>query len=177
MTRTILAVLLLTAGVSESAHAQTRPMPSYQDDESYGQPTASDDNANSRDARQDSGYPRGFGDPKLRGADRQDDYPGYADVPPPSGQTGEDSAHRADRRRTAELNRRAQTQHTAAAAGQPRSDYGQQSAQYRAELADHARAMQDYGEERARYAQRIAHWRARADACEAGNLDACQGAE
>ena len=176
MTRTILAALLLFSGVAATAHAQSRPMPSYQDDESYGQPTASDDNASSRDARRDSGYPAGYGDPKLRSSNRQDGYGGYADVPP-ADPGGEDAAHRADRLRTADLNRRAGARPRPAGDGQSRSAYNQQNAQYRAELADHARAMRDYSEERARYAERIADWRARANACEAGNVDACQGPE
>jgi hypothetical protein len=174
VTRTILAALLATAGLCGVAQAQSRPMPTYQDDESYGQPTASDDNASSRDARHDAGYPRGYGDPPTVGHDgRQNDYPGYADAP----QGSDDEAHRADRRRTAELNQRAAARPRPAVSAQTRSDYSEQSAQYRAELADHARAMQDYNDERARYAERIAHWRARADACEAGDPAACNGPE
>ena len=176
MTRTILAALLLAASGAGAAHAQTRQMPAYQDDESYGRPTASDDNANSRDARRETGFPAGYGDPKLRNTDRQDGYAGYNDVPP--GYGGEDAAHRADRLRTADLNRRAGTARPKPVGdSQGRNAYDRQSAQYRAELADHARAMQDYSQERARYADRIASWRARANACEAGNVEACQGPE
>lgn len=173
MTRTILAVLF-AASIAAAAHAQTRPMPSYQDDESYGQPTASDDNANSRDARRDAGYPSGYGDPRIGGAEQQNSYAGYDDVPPAP---REDAAHRADRLRTADLNRRATARRNDTSAPQARGDYAQQSAQYRAQLADHAHAMQDYSNDRARYAERIARWRERASACEAGNIDACQGPE
>jgi hypothetical protein len=148
-------------------------MPAYQDDESYGQPTASDDRADSRDARREAGYPGNYGDPKPRGADRQDDHADDADVPP-SGYSSEDAAHRADRLRTAELNHRANTRPADTASPDARSAYARQSAQYRAELADHARAVQDYSDDRARYADRIARWRARANACEAGDIEACQ---
>jgi hypothetical protein len=177
VTRTILAVLLLASGVAGVAHAQTRPMPAYQDDESYGQPTVSDDQANSRDARRDAGYPAGYGDPKPRGADRQDSYSGYADVPPATGDGGEDAAHRADRLRTAELNHRANARPSGTTSSDSRGAYARQSAQYRAELADHARALRTYDDDRARYADRIARWRAQANACEAGNLEACQRQE
>ena len=178
VTRTILAALLATAGVCGTAHAQSRPMPSYQDDETYGRPTPSDDTANSHDARADEDYPRNYGNPPVRQSNARqsaptDDYGGY-DTPPPPSSRAEDAAHRADRLRTAELNHRAATRPA------PRSGnatYDRQSAQYRAELADHERAMQNYGDERARYAERIARWRERANACEAGDAGACQGPE
>lgn len=182
MIRTFLVALLAAASLGGAAHgqAQQRPMPSYQDDESYGQPTPSDDNANSRDARQDEGYPRNYGNPPIRqpGSGRQDTpsddgYGGYDALQPPADRH-EDASHQADRRRTTELNQRAYAHPNA---GGSQSDYAQQSAQYRAELDDHAHAMQDYQAARARYAERIARWRARADACEAGHLDACEGPE
>jgi len=179
--RTFLVALLAASTLGGTAHgqAQQRPMPSYQDDESYGQPTPSDDNANSRDARSDEGYPRGYGNPPIRqgnghgGASSDDTYSGY-DAPPPPADRHQDAAHQADRRRTTELNQRAYAHPNA---GGSQNDYAQQSAQYRAELDDHAHAMQDYQAARVRYAQRIARWRARADACEAGHLDACGGPE
>ena len=172
MTRLLLAALLVTASEGGVAHAQSRPMPSYQDDEKWAAPTASDDNANSRDARRDEGYPSNYGDPPTRRPSRQSGDSGYNVAPPPF--DGEDAAHRADRQRTAELNHRA---NTPPAANGGRTDYAQQSAQYRAELDDHAHAMQDYHAAQARYAERIARWRARADACEGGDLDACNAPE
>lgn len=94
----------------------------------------------------------------------------------------DDAAHRADRAYTANLNQRRWPGYnappspprsgSAAAAG-----YTQESQAYRAQLADHQRAMQDYRDDQARYADRIARWRARADACERGNPDACNGPE
>lgn len=181
MPRLLLAALIVTAGLGGAAHAQSqsRPMPSYQDDENWSSPTPSDDNANSRDARRDDGYAPGYGDPQTprRRAHSNEDDDGYAGEPP----AGEDAAHRADRLRTADLNHRAYAR-PQSADGRPRSradagqaDYAQQSAQYRAELDDHAHAVQDYRAEQARYAERIARWRARANACEAGDLDACDG--
>ena len=93
--------------------------------------------------------------------------------------SGAGAAHAQTRpMRTADLNRRAGTARPKPIGdSQGRNAYDRQSAQYRAELADHARAMQDYSQERARYADRIASWRARANACEAGNVEACQGPE
>ena len=120
------------------------------------------------------------GNPPIRqpGSGRQDTpsddgYGGYDALQPPADRH-EDASHQADRRRTTELNQRAYAHPNA---GGSQSDYAQQSAQYRAELDDHAHAMQDYQAARARYAERIARWRARADACEAGHLDACEGPE
>ena len=175
MTRLLLAALLSASTIAGAAQAQSasRPMPAYQDDDRYASPTASDDNAASRDARRDAGYPSGYGDPKtVPRDDRQDGYAGYNDVPPP-----EDAAHRADRLRTAELNHRAYARPSDPGTSRSGGDYARQSAQYRAELADHQRALQDYSDERARYADRIARWRARANACEAGDVDACQAPE
>ena len=175
MTRWLFVALLAIPWLAGAAQAQPRPMPAYQDDESYAPPSASDDNASSRDARGEAGYPRNYGDPSIKQRDRQQDpYAGYNDVPPPA---GEDAAHRADRLRTADLNHRANARPTTGSGSQSDNGYARQSAQYRAELADHARALQDYGDERARYADRVARWRARANACEAGNVDACGGAE
>ncbi len=180
MIRSFLLVLLAAGAMGSAALAQSqpRPMPAYQDDESYGQPTPSDDNASSHDARAESGYPRDFGNPRTKQSnDRSDAAPsdpfdGYP--PPPTADRAEDAAHRADRRRTSELNQRARAHPKPSNGG---DDYARQSAQYRAELDEHARAMQNYHDANARYAERIARWRARADACEAGQTDACEGPE
>lgn len=43
--------------------------------------------------------------------------------------------------------------------------------------ADRRQVMRDARYARSHYAERIARWRARADACEAGDLRACQGPE
>lgn len=100
----------------------------------------------------------------------------------------DDAAHRADRAYTAKLNQRRWPGYNATPVAPPSSRqsgrptardqaYAQDSQAYRAELAAHQRAMQSYRQDQAGYADRVARWRARADACEGGNLDACNGPE
>ena len=90
-----------------------------------------------------------------------------------------DAAHRADRAYTASLNQRSWPGRNANPHGtsDAANAYSAEHARYQAELADHARAMRNYQAEQARYADRIARWRARADACEHGDPDACEGPE
>lgn len=166
----LLAMLLGATGLAGSAAQAQYAAPSYPPEEQtpsyqYDQsPYAGgySDSYSSTDARQD-----------------QQDYPApppgqYRQAPPPSAYRGappydgEDAAHIADRNRTAELNR------SHAQAG---GSYADQQALYRQQLDQHRQAMQDYRYARARYADRIAEWRARADACESGNIDACEGPE
>ncbi len=73
---------------------------------------------------------------------------------PASAQDGEDAAHRADRERTQALNGRSWNGYSPATV-RPR---------------DH----DDYARARAAYRQRLAAWRARVAACEAGRYDACE---
>lgn len=76
-----------------------------------------------------------------------------------SAQGVEDEAHRLDRLRTEQLNRRA------AAAVARRDDPGA--------ARDNADAQRDYAKARAAYQRRLAEWRARVDACNHGAYEAC----
>jgi hypothetical protein len=178
VTRSFYVALIATAALTGMAHAQSgRPMPSYDD----GEPPQAGgyyDSYGSADAR---------GDEDDRAARESEDHSQFAPVrtsqwqtPRPYARadqvdegTPNDAAHRADRAYTAQLNRNANTR-SARSSGTRSNAYGREQAQYQAELADHDRAMADYRYARQRYAQRIANWRARADACEAGNIDACE---
>ncbi|WP_019832276.1 hypothetical protein [Sphingomonas sp. PR090111-T3T-6A] len=167
MTRTLFVALIATAALSGAAHAQSgRPMPSYDD----GEPPQAGgyyDSYGTADAREDAD----------RGASSHWVTPKpYARADQVDEGTPNDAAHRADRAYTAQLNRNANTR-PARSPGTRSSAYSREQAQYQAELAAHDRAMDDYRYARQRYAQRIANWRARADACEAGNIDACDGPE
>jgi hypothetical protein len=77
-----------------------------------------------------------------------------------------DGAHRADRARTATLNRRPWRGYNGspsnAASG---GSYGAEHARYQAELAAHAQDMQRYQADQADYQQRMANWRRQSDAC------------
>jgi hypothetical protein len=83
-----------------------------------------------------------------------------------------DAAHRADRARTADLNRRPRHGYNAATSGEPNS-YAAEHAQYQAELAAHARDMQRYQDDQAAYRQRLAGWHERTAACRGGDAYAC----
>jgi hypothetical protein len=156
--RTLLATLLAgttLSGGAAQAQSQTAPpartMPSYDDGEARD-PQGYYDREDSSDARRD--------DPRAAQSD-------YRQAPSPSGP--DDAAHRADRARTAELNQNHYRR--------PDSNdgYAEQQAEYREQLAQHEQDVRTYQYSRSRYAARIAEWRARADACEAGNIDACEG--
>jgi hypothetical protein len=176
VTRSFYVALIATAALAGAAHAQSgRPMPSYDDGEppqaggyydSYGSADARDDE-DDRAARE-SDAPSRSG--PARASQWQTPRP-YARADQVDEGTPNDAAHRADRAYTAQLNRNANTR---SARNSGSSAYGREQAQYQAELADHDRALADYRYARQRYAQRIANWRARADACEAGNIDACE---
>jgi hypothetical protein len=165
VTRTLFVALIATAALSGAAHAQSgRPMPSYDD----GQPP------------QAGGYYDSYGSADAREEAEDNADQGRWVTPRPYARadqvdegTPNDAAHRADRAYTAQLNRNANAR--SGRTGAPRSGaYSGEQAQYQAKLAAHDRAMDDYRYARQRYAQRIANWRARADACEAGNIDACE---
>lgn len=180
----ILAVLLLPA----AAHAQSAPepaprqMPTYQDDdaqwrggtsESYG--TADlhhhvDQTPPPPPVPQDYGYdpyggpPSGSG-PEPAPADgwktpRPYERPDQVDQGSPN-----DAAHRADRARTASLNRRTWLGYNAAPTPGSSGGYAAQHAQYQASLAAHAQDMQRYRADQADYPQRMANWRQQSDAC------------
>lgn len=180
-----LALLVATAAALP-AHAQpidAQPIPGY-DEREQAQPDGPDDRYESAGARNNDD-PRDAAPPRRpQGAD-QGSQQGWVQ-PPPYGRRGQvdegtpdDAAHRADRAYTASLNRRTWPGRNAAArsASGATNGYAAEHARYQDELADHARAVQDYQAEQARYADRIARWRARANACEAGNPDACDGPE
>lgn len=179
MNRFLLATLLGAPLIGSAAHAQyAQPAyPSGQQSSAYDydqSPYAGgySDSYGSSDARQDEqddpSYP-----PPNAGQYRQAPAPqGYRGAPPPNAAPpyaeDEDDAHVADRNRTAALNR---------GYTQAGGSYAEQQARYQQQLDQHRQAMQEYRYARSRYADRIARWRARADACEAGNVDACQGPE
>ena len=125
---------------------------------------------------------RANGDPRdaLPSPQRQSDPGQWTPLPPYARDDqvdeghSDDEAHRRDRARTAELNHHAYaTRHD----GPAESRHAAEEAQYRANLATHDHALQQYRDDQSRYADRIARWRARANACEAGNINACQEPE
>ena len=76
---------------------------------------------------------------------------------PAMGQDQEDDAHRADRLRTQELNRRSPN-------GYAKGSYGTGNDQ----------GAGDYAQAQAEYRERLAEWRRRVAACESGHYDACE---
>jgi hypothetical protein len=188
--RSLLAAALL---LPAAAHAQSasppepRPMPGYQDDEAQWR-GGTEETYGTEDLHHHVDQtpppppvPNGYG------------YGGY-DEPPPAPADGwraprpyarpdqvdqgnpNDAAHRADRARTATLNRRPWRGYNAAPSTGPGSgSYADAHAQYQAELAAHAQDMQRYRAEQAQYQQRMGNWRAQSDACQQGDDDACEG--
>lgn len=189
----VLAALLLPA----AAHAQSAPtpapvpraMPTYQDNdaqwrggtsETYG---TADLHHHVDQTPPPPPVPEGYGyDPY--GAPGTGPQPAPADgwkTPKPyarpdqvdQGQPG-DAAHRADRARTATLNRRPWRGYNAQPAGAPSGSYAGEHAQYQAALAAHAQDMQRYQADQAEYQRRMASWRQQTDAC-ARDAYACGG--
>jgi hypothetical protein len=199
--RPFLAAALLIPAAASAQYAPPpaaeRPMPGY-DEREQRQVDAPEESYGTTDLHHDVDQtpppppvPQGYGY-QDEGAGAQGGDPARAygwRAPSPYARAdqvdqgrADDAAHRADRAYTARLNQRRWPGYNAApSAAAPRtggaaaSRYAQDSQAYRAELADHQRAMQAYQSDQARYADRVAAWRARADACERGNLDACNG--
>jgi hypothetical protein len=90
--------------------------------------------------------------------------------------SADDAAHRADRARTASLNRRPWRGYNGAPTGAPSGSYAIEHAQYQAALAAHAQDMQRYQADQAAYQQRMANWRQQSDAC-AQDAYACGGSD
>ncbi|WBO20870.1 hypothetical protein [Sphingomonas abietis] len=84
-----------------------------------------------------------------------------------------DAAHRADRARTAALNRQIRSGYNNVPRASSGGSYAADHARYQAELARHAQDMARYQDRQADYAQRIADWQARTYACEQGDASAC----
>lgn len=178
MNRSFHVALIATAALAGAAHAQSgRPMPSYDD----GEPPRAGgyyDSYGSADARADEDD--GYADEDQGDSQFQPVRSSHWVTPKPYARadqvdegTPNDAAHRADRAYTAELNRRAnaRSSHTTSTRS---GSYARERAEYRADLARHDQAVQDYRYARERYARRVADWRARADACEAGDTYACE---
>lgn len=174
----ILAALLLPA----SAFAQPAPdpaprqMPTYQDNdaqwrggtsESYG--TADlhhrvDQTPPPPPVPQGYGYDP-YGGPEQVPADGWKTPKPYARPDQVDQGSPNDAAHRADRARTAALNRRPWRGYNAAPAGVRSGSYATAHSQYQAELDAHAQDMQRYQADQAEYQQRMANWRRQSDAC------------
>lgn len=177
MPRLLIAVLLASAALAGTAHAQyyggERPMPSYDDGERHD-PRGYYDSYGTADAREDEDSPID----EQRMADYRERTHWVQPRPYARGDqvdegTPNDAAHRADRAYTAELNRNANArsrQSSVAGSG----DYARNQAHYRADLSEHARDMQAYSAAQARYADHLDDWHRRVAACEAGYYDACQ---
>jgi len=87
----------------------------------------------------------------------------------------DDATHRADRARTASLNRRPWRGYNGAqTSGASGGSYAAEHAQYQAALAAHAQDMQRYQADQAQYQQRMTNWRQQSDAC-ARDAYACGG--
>ena len=86
----------------------------------------------------------------------------------------DDAAHRADRARTATLNRRPWRGYNAQPSGAPSGSYAAEHARYQAALAAHAQDMQRYQADQADYQRRMADWHQQSDAC-ARDAYACGG--
>lgn len=187
MSRMLLAAILLvptTVYAQSSSPPEDRTMPTYQDD----------------DAQWKGGYSDSYGTADLHHHVDQtpapppvpDGYGAYDAPPVGTGQGGwqtpqpyaredqvdqgspNDAAHRADRARTADLNRRPHSGYNAGPATGGNGSYAASHAEYQAELARHARDMQAYRDQQSQYSERVARWRARADACEHGDPYACE---
>ncbi len=167
MNRLLVVALLATASAAAltgAAHAQSRPMPAYDEQQTRPSPDGSyEDSYSSEDTRNQDRDQRDTPPPSSRWATPAP----YARADQVDQGRPDDSAHRADRAYTADLNRRRWAGRNAPPP--PAGSYSQSSAAYRAELAEHDRAMQQYRAAQDRYAERITRWRARADACEAGD--------
>ncbi|MBA2935982.1 hypothetical protein HZF05_18025 [Sphingomonas sp. CGMCC 1.13654] len=85
-----------------------------------------------------------------------------------------DAAHRADRARTASLNRRPWQGYNGASMTGSSGSYAAEHAQYQAALAAHAQDMQRYQADQSDYQQHLADWRQQSDAC-ARDAYACGG--
>jgi len=189
----MLAALLLPA----TAFAQPAPrqMPTYQDDdaqwrggtsESYG--TADlhhhvDQTPPPPPVPQGYGYDPYGGPPPGSGSGPE---PAPADgwkTPKPYARPDQvdqgspnDAGHRADRARTASLNRRPWHGYNGAPTTGPSGSYAAEHAQYQAALAAHAQDMRRYRADQADYQQRMADWRQQSDAC-ARDAYACGGSD
>jgi uncharacterized protein involved in copper resistance len=162
VSRTLLAAFFATTALAGAAHAQSSRESTY-DDGQAPDPRGYYENYSSTDARTGDAPSQHWEAPKPYARANQVDQ-GRPD----------DEAHRADRAYTADLNRRA---YAPPSTPYNTGGYPQAQNRYRAQLAAHDQAMADYREAQRRYAERIAHWRARANACEAGDIYACQGPE
>ncbi|MDH7637239.1 hypothetical protein [Sphingomonas oryzagri] len=90
--------------------------------------------------------------------------------------TPDDAAHRADRARTADLNRRPWRGYNAPAhSATADNPYAAEHARYQAALAAHAQDMQRYQYDQEEYQKRIAAWHRQTDACAQGYTYACGG--
>lgn len=187
----VLAALLLLPAVADAQSAPPpRQMPTYQDDdaqwrggtsESYG---TADLHHHVDQTPPPPPVPQGYGyDPY--GAPSSGPEPAPANgwkTPKPYARPDQvdqgkpdDDAHRADRARTATLNRRTWRGYNGAPSTVPSGGYAAQHAQYQAEIAAHAQDMRRYQADQAQYQQRMADWRQQTDACARGDAYACGG--
>jgi hypothetical protein len=184
--RSLLAIALLLPAVAHAQPAPQRPMPSYQDGEP-DQPGGYHDSYGTANMRppvdqtpppppvpDGYGYP-GYGGPEQAPADGWRTPAPYARPDQVDQGRPNDAAHRADRARTADLNRRPWRGYNAAPGHATNGSYAGEHADYQAELARHAQDMQRYQADQAQYERRMANWRARSDACAHGDDYACGG--
>lgn len=190
----ILAAYLLPAAAYAQSTPAPRPMPAYQDNdaqwrggtsESYG---TADLHHHVDQTPPPPPVPDGYGYDPYGGslAPSSRPQPAPADgwkTPKPYARpdqvdqgSPDDAAHRADRARTASLNRRQWRGYNAAPAANSSEGYAAEHARYQAELAAHARDMQRYQADQADYQQRMADWRQQSGEC-ARNAYACGGSD
>lgn len=187
MFRPLLAAALLllptTAAFAQPEPPTPRPMPSYRDDDAQwrGGPHDSYGTAD-LDHRIDQTPPPppvpdeyGYGEPDAAPSDGWQAPQPHARGAQTDRGSPNDAAHRADRARTADLNRRPWRGYNTAPAASSSGSYAAEHARYQAELARHAADMQQYRDEQTRYRQRMARWQDRTDACAQGDGDSCGG--
>jgi hypothetical protein len=183
----VLAALLFPVAAFAQSGAQPAPrqMPTYQDNDAQWRGGTSDTYSTTDmhhhvdQTPPPPPVPQGYGyDPyENAGSGRGSAPTDRATTPKTQAQPNQgnpnDAAHRADRARTADLNRRPWRGYNAAAAGSP-DDYPADQARYQSQLAAYAQDMQHYQQDQARYQQRMADWRQQTDDC-ARDAYACGG--
>lgn len=186
----VLATLLLPAAALAQSTPQPAPrqMPTYQDDDAQWRGGTSETYSTTDmhhhvdQTPPPPPVPQGYGyDPYDESRSERDSAPANGSKAPKpqarADQTNQanpdDAAHRADRARTADLNRRPWRDYNAAAAG-PANGYSADHIRYQAQLSTYAQNMQRYQQDQARYRQRMANWRQQTDDC-ARDAYACRG--
>lgn len=185
------ALLLPAAAFAQSApQPAPRQMPTYQDDdaqwrggtsESYG---TADLHHHVDQTPPPPPVPEGYGyDPYRDSSSGPEQAPAdgwktpkpYARPDQVDQGTPNDAAHRADRARTAGLNRRPWRGYNASSSTAAGNPYAAEHARYQAALAAHAQDIRRYQDDQEVYRQRMAAWHRQSEACAQGDSYACGG--